>query len=78
MVEPKLHMRGAVTPQMIRAGFSVLVESGIADEYGAADRLLVEKIFRAMYLRAPHCVSRAFSGETQTLSETRPQNDISP
>lgn len=37
-----------VTPQMIEAGFQVLCSSGRVDEYLEADRLLVERIYRAM------------------------------
>ena len=40
-----------ITPQMIQAGFAVLEASGIADEYLEVDKLTVEEIFRAMYLR---------------------------
>jgi len=39
-----------VTEVMIDAGFIVLKESYIADDLTEADRLLVEKIYRAMEL----------------------------
>ena len=42
-----------VTPEMIEAGFKVLAASGIADDYSGADRLLVDDIYRAMYLARP-------------------------
>ena len=42
-----------VTPEMEEAGFRVLSESGIADGYSGADRLLVAEIFRAMLALAP-------------------------
>lgn len=37
-----------ITPQMIEAGFAVLCNSGIADEYQAADKNTVAEIFRSM------------------------------
>lgn len=37
-----------VTEEMIQAGMAALKNSGIADEYLEADRLLVVEIFRAM------------------------------
>jgi hypothetical protein len=39
-----------ITPEMIEAGFRVLCNSGIADEYSRADRTLVAQIFLAMLL----------------------------
>jgi hypothetical protein len=38
-----------VTPEMVEAGYQVLYSSGIADEYLGADKLLVDRIYRAMY-----------------------------
>jgi hypothetical protein len=38
-----------ITPEMIRAGFAVLCKSGIVDDYLEADKLLVGKIFEAMF-----------------------------
>ena len=40
-----------VTPEMIEAGFKVLRNSGIADEYLEADTLSVAEIYRAMEVR---------------------------
>jgi hypothetical protein len=37
-----------ITEEMIEAGFKVISTSGIADEYGGADKLLVAEIFQAM------------------------------
>jgi hypothetical protein len=37
-----------VTSEMVEAGFKVLCDSGIADEYLEADKWLVAEIFRAM------------------------------
>lgn len=37
-----------ITPQMIEAGFRVLCNSGIADEYLKADKILVAEIYEAM------------------------------
>lgn len=45
--EPKA--RAVVTPEMEEAGFRVLSQSGIADGYSGADRLLVAEIYRAMF-----------------------------
>jgi hypothetical protein len=42
-----------VTPQMLDAGFRILAKSGIADEYLEADKLKLEKIYRAMFALAP-------------------------
>ena len=39
-----------ITPEMIEVGYRVLEDSAITDELLEADRLLVEQIFRAMYL----------------------------
>lgn len=50
-----------VTPEMEAAGFEVLCNSGIADEYLGADKLLVVEIYRAMHARSPLA-----SGLTQT------------
>jgi len=36
-----------ITPEMIEMGYRVLAESGITDELLEADRLLVERIYRA-------------------------------
>lgn len=41
-----------ITPAMLDAGFDVLKKSYIADEYLAADKLLVAEIFRAMLRHA--------------------------
>ncbi len=49
-----------ITPRMIEAGFEVLRNSGIADEYLKVDRLLVEQIFRAML--AAHLAERDAEG----------------
>jgi hypothetical protein len=38
-----------VTPEMIEAGFEVIRKSGIADDYGGADKLLVAEIYQAMH-----------------------------
>ncbi len=43
------HTEVEITPQMLDAGFRVLCNSGIADEYSRADRSLVGQIFEAMY-----------------------------
>ena len=43
-----------ITPQMIEAGFAVLRESGIADEYLEADKCTVADIYRAMSALRPH------------------------
>ena len=45
-----------ITPAMIEAGFQVLYNSGIADEYLGADRLLVAEIYRAMLCLRPQNV----------------------
>lgn len=37
-----------ITPEMIEAGFKVLCNSGLADDYLAADKHTVADIFRAM------------------------------
>lgn len=37
-----------VTPEMVEAGYLVLVGSGITDDPLEADKLLVEKIYLAM------------------------------
>lgn len=37
-----------ITPEMIEAGFQVLCNSGIADDYPEADKVLVADIFRSM------------------------------
>ena len=37
-----------ITPEMISAGFRVLCNSGIADEYLEADKTLVAQIYDAM------------------------------
>ena len=47
-----------ITPAMIEAGYRVLCNSGIADEYLGADRLLVSEIFVAMYRAMPASASR--------------------
>ncbi len=39
-----------VTPRMINAGLDVLAKSGLVYEVISADMLLVEEIFRAMWL----------------------------
>ena len=50
---PPVLMRGEVftqsPPEMEEAGFRVLSQSGIADGYSGADRLLVAEIYRAMF-----------------------------
>jgi len=38
-----------LTPEMVEAGFRILSESGIADGYSGADKLLVAEIYRAMF-----------------------------
>ena len=38
-----------ITPQMVEAGFWVLCNSGIADEYSRADKTLVAEVFEAMW-----------------------------
>jgi hypothetical protein len=48
-----------VTPEMIEAGFSVLESSGIADDYLAADRLLVAEMFEAMLSADTHLLRDA-------------------
>jgi hypothetical protein len=37
-----------ITPPMVEAGFEVLCNSGIADDYLKADKLVVVEIFEAM------------------------------
>jgi hypothetical protein len=37
-----------ITPQMIEAGLQALCNSGIADEYLRADKLLIAEIYRSM------------------------------
>ena len=43
----------AISPEMIESGFRVLSQSGLADDYLEADRLMVADIFRAMVRAAP-------------------------
>jgi hypothetical protein len=50
-----------ITPQMIEAGFQVLCNSGIADEYLGADRQLVAEIYLAMAALAIHAAAESFS-----------------
>ena len=42
-----------ITPEMVEAGYRVLLASGITDDPLEADRLLVEEIYRAMFLLRP-------------------------
>jgi hypothetical protein len=42
-----------ITPEIIKAGFQVLCNSGIADSYLRADRTLVAEIFLAMLAKLP-------------------------
>lgn len=37
-----------ITPEMIEAGYRVLISSGVTDDPLEADRLWVEEIYRAM------------------------------
>ena len=48
-----------VTPAMEAAGFAVLRESGIADDYLEADKLLLAEIYRAMFSRRPGLLDSA-------------------
>jgi hypothetical protein len=43
-----------ITPEMVEAGFRVLCNSGIADEYLEADKGTVVEIFLAMISAAPN------------------------
>ena len=51
-----------VTAEMVEAGFRVLAASGIADDYLEADRLLVERIYRAMSALRPGPIRPPRSG----------------
>jgi hypothetical protein len=42
-------LKSLVTEEMVEAGFQVLAHSGTSDDYGGAERLLVEEIYRAMF-----------------------------
>ena len=50
-----------VTPAMEEAGFRVLSSSGIADDYCEAEKLLVARIYRAMFFAAPPATSSLHS-----------------
>lgn len=49
-----------ITAEMVEAGFQVLVASGITGDPLEADKLLVEEIYQAMFVRRPQagCVRR--------------------
>ena len=47
-----------ITREMIEAGFKVLVQSNIADEFSPADKCTVAEIFLAMILAFPNPDSR--------------------
>jgi hypothetical protein len=55
---------------MIEAGFHVLCNSGIADEYLEADKLLVVEIYRAMQRLADPHIQEA----NKTLTKVRDAN----
>ena len=58
-------MKLILTPAMVEAGFRILSESGIADAYSGADRLLVAEIYRAMF-----AVLRGSNAESHQDRET--------
>ena len=43
-----------ITPEMIEAGYQVLLASGLTDDPLEADKLTVAEIFRAMLSLYPH------------------------
>jgi hypothetical protein len=47
-----------VTPEMLECGYQVLRASGITDDPMEADKLLVERIYRAMFSSRPRGVMR--------------------
>lgn len=52
--KPKRPLKIEITPEMVEAGFRVLCNSGIADEYLEADKGTVVEIFLAMISAAPN------------------------
>jgi hypothetical protein len=47
-----------ITPEMIEAGYRVLCNSGIADVYLKADKILVAEIFETMFALRPQVSGR--------------------
>ncbi len=62
-----------ITPQMIEAGFQVLCNSGIADEYLKVDKCMVAEIYQAMSALGPHAEREFLSTPGQQTTKTSRQ-----
>jgi hypothetical protein len=56
-----------ITPEMIEAGFAVLIASGIADAYSEVDKCTVAEIFRAMVEASRPSLRRAEKPASEKL-----------
>ena len=65
---PQAGLETEITPEMVEAGFRVLCNPGIADDYLEADKLLLAEIYRAMSSHYPREIVRSTENRTYSMT----------